>query len=254
MNSNNRYLTVFFGMLSTFCFAQSNSAEPPIPEKYKTFLEEHRAVPVSPSLEKKLTDIKKLIESPEYKTRSHEIDTRVKAIMLEKATGKRPTNTPEADSEAPILSNAAVLFVSQSIPIEVLRRYANDLAKVRGVMVFRGFQGDLKKIGPTMRFMGEITKLDPSCKGSSCKNLNVNILIDPQLFRDNRIQQVPALTFIPEMNLGSYCKRDDDGGNNNVGADIAFGDSSLLGLLSALNEMRRDTRIEKMIKKLEGAT
>ena len=58
------------------------------------------------------------------------------------------------------------LFISSSVPLTTLRNYAAMIDRARTTqvsMVLRGFVGGMKKIRPTMEFIGEILKKDPAC-------------------------------------------------------------------------------------------
>ena len=121
-----------------------------------------------------------------------------------------------------------VLFVSSSMPRPTLRAYAVQLEKTHGVMAFRGMPGGLKKVGPMARLTAQILRLDPGCEGPACAMRNVQLIVDPIIFRQHGIARVPALAMIPGDPTQAYCERDDD---SVAAAHIVYGDSALPGLL-----------------------
>src|SRR3546814_13401191 len=78
-----------------------------------------------------------------------------------------------------------VLFVSSSMPISTLRNYAVQLERVHGVMAFRGVPGGLRKMGPMAKVTAQILRLDPGCEGPNCVMRNVQLIIDPVVFRQH---------------------------------------------------------------------
>jgi hypothetical protein len=121
-----------------------------------------------------------------------------------------------------------VLFVSSSMPITTLRTYAGQLEKVGGVMAFRGMPGGLTKVGPMAKLSAEILRIDPGCEGPACTMRNVQLIVDPLLFRQHGVNVVPALGLIPGDPTQPYCERDDDSPR---AAHLIYGDAALSGLL-----------------------
>src|SRR3546814_19396346 len=94
------------------------------------------------------------------------------------------------------------------MPISTLRNYAVQLERVHGVMAFRGVPGGLRKMGPMAKVTAQILRLDPGCEGPNCVMRNVQLIIDPVVFRQHGIAQVPALAMIPrseERRVGQEC-------------------------------------------------
>lgn len=105
----------------------------------------------------------------------------------------------EAEKEG--RSGAFYLFVSSSMPVETLRTYAADLARLKSpriVMVLRGFVGGARKIRPTASFIADVLKADADCDpgGEQCAMVDVPFIVDPLLFRRAGIGQVPALGWL----------------------------------------------------------
>lgn len=96
------------------------------------------------------------------------------------------------------------IFISSSIPEETLKSYANAIHKLKDrniTMVLRGCVGGCSKLMPTVQFVQKI--IAPS----EDNQLQVEVLIDPYLFRYYHIDTVPAILFAKgidtEMDEGS---------------------------------------------------
>ena len=121
-----------------------------------------------------------------------------------------------------------VLFASSSMLIATLRTYAAQLERVGGVLAFRGMPGGLTRVGPMAKLSAEILRIDPGCSGPACVMRNVQLIVDPIVFRLAGITRVPALAMIPGDPTQPYCERD---AASPPIARIVFGDASLSGLL-----------------------
>src|SRR3546814_6546003 len=95
------------------------------------------------------------------------------------------------------------------MPISTLRNYAVQLERVHGVMAFRGVPGGLRKMGPMAKVTAQILRLDPGCEGPNCVMRNVQLIIDPVVFRQHGIAQVPALAMIPGDPTQAYCRSEE---------------------------------------------
>jgi len=122
----------------------------------------------------------------------------------------------------------AVLFVSSSIPVPTLRTYAAQLERVGGVLAFRGMPGGLGKVGPMAKLSAEILRIDPGCTGPACAMRDVQLIVDPLVFRQHGVGRVPALAMMPGDPTQPYCERDDDSPR---AAHLIYGDAALSGLL-----------------------
>ncbi|OHT21662.1 type-F conjugative transfer system pilin assembly protein TrbC [Edaphosphingomonas haloaromaticamans] len=153
------------------------------------------------------------------------------AKALRQALGLEPAEEQALAKAAPAVIAKGwvpVLFVSSSMPISTLRNYAVQLEKVRGVLAFRGVPGGLRKMGPMANLTAEILRLDPGCEGPACVMRDVQLIVDPIVFRQHGIARVPALAMIPGDPTQAYCERDDESPR---AAHVVYGDSALSGLL-----------------------
>lgn len=121
-----------------------------------------------------------------------------------------------------------VLLVSASMPTPVLRTYAAQLERVGGVMAFRGMPGGMTRVGPMAKLSAAILRLDPGCEGPACAMRDVQIIVDPIIFRQHGVARVPALVMIPGDPTQPYCERDETSPHS---AQVVYGDSALSGLL-----------------------
>lgn len=100
------------------------------------------------------------------------------------------------------------IFISSSVPLETLRNYAKSLDRIgspNARLVMRGFIGGMKYIKPTMQFISEILKKDPTCdflSGEKCQVYNTTVHVDPILFRAYNIKEVPAIIYIKGAKSG----------------------------------------------------
>ncbi|RMB05051.1 TrbC family F-type conjugative pilus assembly protein [Eilatimonas milleporae] len=169
-----------------------------------------------------------------------------KALGVIESGAKSETVT----TDSPQKSFQAILFASQSIPRVVLRRYARQLAKVNGVIVFRGVPGGLSKLGPLLELTQSIILEDPDCKRPDCAVYDVGVLLDPLIFRENQVTHVPAVMIVDRDPFRSYCQRPDDEKAASVSRFITYGDAHFTGHLEAL-EKQGDRRASLLLRAFE---
>lgn len=141
---------------------------------------------------------------------------------------------PEEAALAGVVSGASakrwvpVLFISSSMPVETLRTYAGQLERAGGVMAFRGMPGGMRQVAPIAKLSAAILRRDPDCEGPACAMRDVQVIVDPLVFRQHGVTQVPALAMIPGDPTLPYCERDEASPR---AAHIVLGDAALSGLL-----------------------
>lgn len=135
------------------------------------------------------------------------------------------------DARTPLLAKnwVPMLFASSSMPLQTLRNYAAQLETVGGVIAFRGVPGGLGRIGPMAKLTAQVLRLDPGCEGPACTMRNIQIVVDPILFRQHGVAQVPALAMVPGDPTLPYCERDEEIAPR--ASHIVFGDAALSGLM-----------------------
>ncbi|MCP3732748.1 type-F conjugative transfer system pilin assembly protein TrbC [Sphingomonas sp. MG17] len=157
------------------------------------------------------------------------------AKRLRQSLGLEPSDVADvAKAAAPTPTGwVPVLFVSSSMPLPVLRAYAAQLERARGVMAFRGMPGGMRKVAPMAKLTAQILRLDPGCEGPTCAMRDVQVIVDPLVFRQHGVARVPALAMIPGDPTQPYCERDADSPR---ARHLIYGDAALDGLL---DEYRR---------------
>lgn len=123
-----------------------------------------------------------------------------------------------------------VLFASSSMPVSTLRTYAAQLERVGGVMAFRGMPGGLTRVAPMAKLSAQILRLDPGCDGPGCAMRNLQLIVDPILFRVHGVTAVPGLAMVPGDPAQPYCEREDEATPR--ASHIIYGDAALAGLLA----------------------
>ena len=141
------------------------------------------------------------------------------------------------------------LFVSSSMPTAILRTYADQLEKVHGVMAFRGMPGGLTKVAPMAKLSAEILRRDPGCEGPACVMRDVQLIVDPILFRQHGVIRVPALAMVPGDPTQPYCEREED---SPTAAHIIYGDSALSGMLAEYARLGGDKEVSDAQARLDA--
>lgn len=187
-----------------------------------------------------------LFQSNEYQARIQ----RERLRLAEEFFGARRSATEEQkekareDASRPPVEGRIYLFVSSSMPMNTLRNYVADVARLndpRFALVLRGFVGGAKRIAPTAAFIAEALKEDPHCemaRHQECALREVAFIVDPTLFRRSGIEKVPAIAFIPEGK----------GGGETL---VLYGDASLGYGLELLARETGDTDLGQLAQKLK---
>jgi type-F conjugative transfer system pilin assembly protein TrbC len=143
-----------------------------------------------------------------------------------------------------------VLFVSSSMPMPVLRAYAAQLERVRGVLAFRGMPGGMRKMGPMAKLSAQILRVDPGCEGPACAMRNVQLIVDPLVFRQHGVARVPAFAMIPGDPAQPYCERESDSPR---ASHIVYGDAALSGLIEEYRRIGGASEVRDVQALLVGA-
>jgi type-F conjugative transfer system pilin assembly protein TrbC len=140
-----------------------------------------------------------------------------------------------------------VLFVSSSMPVETLRTYAGQLERVGGVMAFRGMPGGMRQVAPMAKLSVAILRIDPGCDGPACAMRDVQLIVDPLIFRQHRVTQVPALAMIPGDPTRAYCERDEASPR---AAHLVLGDAALSGLLEEYGRLGGRAEVQDALARM----
>jgi len=142
-----------------------------------------------------------------------------------------------------------VLFASSSMPTAILRTYAAQLDRVRGVIAFRGMPGGLRQVAPMAKLTAEILRFDPGCEGPACAMRDVQIIVDPLLFRQHGVGRVPAFTMVPGDPSQPYCERENDSPR---GSHLIFGDAALSGLIEEYGRIGGKAEVSDAAARIES--
>jgi Type-F conjugative transfer system pilin assembly protein len=123
-----------------------------------------------------------------------------------RAAGEPFARTPEqgAAPVQPAMSGRLVVALSSSMPMPMVQAYMAQLAGVpEAIVVLRGFVGGARTVAPTGKWVEEARRVEPSCL--RCEHYNVQVVVDPLVYRGLHIEQVPAVAFIPGISDLSHC-------------------------------------------------
>jgi hypothetical protein len=162
-----------------------------------------------------------------------------------------PDVTAISKGSAPVAPPGWVplLFVSSSMPLAELRAYAAQMERVHGALAFRGMPGGLTHVAPMAKLSARILRLDPGCEGPACTMRNVQLVVDPIVFRQHNVVRVPALTMVPGDPTQPYCERDE---GSPIGAHVVYGDSALPGLLEEYARLGGKQEVRDAQSRLES--
>ena len=192
-------------------------------------------------------------ESPEFKAKV-EAETR---RIGENTLGEQFASYYKDNIDVKTLGNLnaderVYIFVSESMPMAVLRQYAADMARLgdtRVTMVLRGFIGGIANIGPTAGFVAKVTVKDASCDlagGIQCPMMASNIIVDPLLFRRYQISRVPAFVYARGVSISNPDQSEGTAGNTKVDDFISIsGDVSLKYVFKQFGEATGDERLSR---------
>ena len=141
------------------------------------------------------------------------------------------------------------LFISSSVPDTTLRTYILQIARLHdpNVVVFmRGFIDGMKRMGPTLEFIQGLLEKDPA-QGLSGGLYGVNVEVDPLLFRRYGIDRVPAVVYVPDIEV-------EHPGSEGLKADakvsqwyVFYGDAALSYSLKRLNEEAKSASLAGVV-------
>ncbi|MFD2431441.1 type-F conjugative transfer system pilin assembly protein TrbC [Sphingobium scionense] len=140
-----------------------------------------------------------------------------------------------------------VLFVSSTMPVATLRTYAGQLERAGGVMAFRGMPGGMRKVAPMAKLSAAILRIDPGCEGPGCAMRNVQLIVDPLVFRQHGVTRVPALAMVPGDPTQPYCERDEAAPR---APHLVFGDAALDGLLEEYGRLGGGEEVRDALARL----
>jgi conjugal transfer pilus assembly protein TrbC len=148
------------------------------------------------------------------------------------------------------------IFISSSIPIKTLKNYASVLDRLGDpniVMVMRGFVDGMEYIKPTIKFVGDILRKDPSCDMTKqkCETYRADFQIDPLLFRRYQIAKVPAVVYATDVNVMDVQMSEGLESNTEMSNYyVLYGDASLEYVLDTIQKETKSASIERLLTAL----
>lgn len=216
-------------------------------------------------------DLKKLIEQFDWQKMQSQAQEAVRSFeqrkdelqsmteaLTERLTGRKASELARQHGLSPrqgVLGpdEMLVVFVSSSVPLETLRKYASDLEALnepQAVMAMRGFVGGAKKFRPTLEFIWRVIAEDPNLPvlKENTKVRNVSIHIDPVLFAELNVTEVPAVAYVKGLNqLEPSCHSE-----GKLQAWVLYGDMSLEYALEVLSRETKVKALEELLARLKN--
>ena len=111
-----------------------------------------------------------------------------------------------ADPAAP-LQGRVVIALSSSVPETVWRELIAQVdGKREAIIVLRGFVDGAHAVAPTGFLIERVRRKDPNDKRGGYRM--VDVVVDPLLYRNLGIEQVPAFAWLPDVTDISHCNGD----------------------------------------------
>jgi conjugal transfer pilus assembly protein TrbC len=144
-------------------------------------------------------------------------------------------------------SERLYLFISFSMPEDVIRTYVEEAEQYGVKLVLRGVPGGFSNLKDGIVKVQRLLLKDPACSHQDCPSYKTEILIDPFLFKRYRITRVPALVYVrgvefndPELSEGYDSNIKSHGDYFTVYGDVSFeGAIKKLVQLSGSESLRR---------------
>jgi hypothetical protein len=143
------------------------------------------------------------------------------------------------------------------MPLQTVRNYVASVARLgdpRIVMVMRGFVGGMTRIQPTIRFVADVLKKQPSCSPAEgeCEMLPANLVVDPLLYRRYAIDSVPAVVFARGVKAENPGLSEGDIKNTEVADSYTvYGDASLEYILQSIGRESGASSLKELLASRE---
>jgi type-F conjugative transfer system pilin assembly protein TrbC len=199
-----------------------------------------------------------------YQSKEFQEKLQAETDRLKEGVFKKPLEEYYSDSSKEIektkgklqLTERIYILISSSIPVQTLRNYASSLDRLGDpniVMVMRGFVGGMKYIRPTIDFVSDVLKRDPSCDMTKqkCDTYRADFQIDPLLFRRYQIAKVPAVVYATDVNVMDAQMSEGLESNTKVSNYyVLYGDASLEYVLDTIRKETKSKSIEGLLAAL----
>ena len=213
--------------------------------------------PFEQEMAKKAEQANDLYRSEEYQKKIQDEIKRIQAGMLAQDDAAQ-VQYPDAgaSSVAGYLQpdERIYLFVSASMPLETLRAYASTVEKIgdgKVSIVLRGFVGGMKKVQPTVQFIGDVLKKTVQCTAEDCEFRKAGVVIDPLLYRRYGINRVPAVVYAHGLDLVDPKQSEGKDDNVKTGeARVVYGDANLEYIISLIQRDTQSTSLRALLDRI----
>jgi type-F conjugative transfer system pilin assembly protein TrbC len=140
-----------------------------------------------------------------------------------------------------------LLFISSSMPLRVIQSYLAQAEPINNqlIVVIRGTVDNSLRLLPTVDYLKKI-KAFTGCGQDLCQRA-VNTVIDPRLFQQYNIQQVPALAYSGEFSHAGYY--DNHQLPKRKEPTVVVGEATLPFLIKTLSEEINDENLTALAKR-----
>lgn len=167
--------------------------------------------------------------------------------------GEAPEEVRKKSNNPDYEGDRIFVFISKSVPEETLRNYMIDLEGIpQATAVIKGFVGGVKKMQPTIQFIGDLLKEDRHCKMPDCDFRSANIVVDPIIFERLKIDRVPAIAYIKDYERTGYCSEGLDDGARMNNVHIVYGDVTIKHALKYIDRKSPSDKLKSIIKKIKS--
>lgn len=249
-------------LLSASSYAITPSDVDETYEKSKEYMPDlQKSIDKSKANKKRNENMKKEAEKT-YKTFKEQVEPQVhkwqdrfkydgnKLVITPEKTTEDKNNENKAKQQKYLAKDERIyIFISSSIPKHILKKYALDIDKIGDLniqMIMRGCINGCQKLMPTATFIQNLVA--PSEK----EQLQVQVLIDPHLFRLYEVKTVPTIVFAKNVKVDNY-----DGSEGMIEnlktKPVSYsihGDVSLLYAIEKINTKANNSALTEISKEL----
>jgi len=223
-----------------------------IDENIKRIAEKASKVNITPEMLERVESLVRNIESDEYKDEMKGMRAAARNVVDIDGNPLVTEDMKKKMKPQSITGDRLYVFVSSSVPKRTLRNYVRDVAKLKNaVLVLRGFVGGASHVKPTARFVIDILKKDEHCETAECDMWNVEVQIDPILFKRYNIKRVPAVAFAENIHFDGYCSVKEEDLNKQVHDLVVYGDSALSYVINYMYEETGQSGLNILAQRLE---
>jgi len=148
------------------------------------------------------------------------------------------------------------IFISSSMPLATIRNYAAAIDAIGDpniFMVMRGMINGMTNIGPTVKFLGNVLKREPTCS-DACAIFLGQVQIDPYLFNRYKVTQVPTVVYVKGVEKENDEVSEGQPDLTTAGASYTFlGDVPLSYALDQIAQVSASLSAKTVAKKLGGS-